>query len=69
MRNIDCINGKKTRHISKKPATRSNELLELIHIDTCGPFDILSWAVKSISSLLSMTSHDIVTFFCSMKSP
>ena len=40
---IDCIKGKQTRHKSKNPTIRSNELLELIHTDICGPFDILSW--------------------------
>ena len=30
---MDCIKGKQTRHISKKPTIRSNELLELIHTD------------------------------------
>jgi len=28
---VDCIKGKQTKHISKNSATRSNELLELIH--------------------------------------
>ncbi|RDX74091.1 hypothetical protein CR513_46201, partial [Mucuna pruriens] len=34
-----CIKGKQTKQISKNSATRSNELLRLIHIDICGPFD------------------------------
>ena len=33
---VDCIKGKKTKH-TKKGATRSNELLEIIHTDICGP--------------------------------
>jgi len=41
---IDCIKGKQTRHTSKNPATRSSELLELIHTDICGPFDAPSWS-------------------------
>ncbi|WVZ04530.1 hypothetical protein V8G54_025336 [Vigna mungo] len=40
---IDCIKGKQTKHISKNPATRSSQLLELIHTDICGPFDTKSW--------------------------
>jgi len=32
---LDCIKGKQTKHISKNPATRSSQLLELIHIDIC----------------------------------
>lgn len=38
---LDCIKGKQTKH-TKKSATRSNELLEIIHTDICGPFDIPS---------------------------
>ena len=33
---MDCIKGKQTKH-TKKGATRSNELLEIIHTDICGP--------------------------------
>ena len=33
---LDCIKGKQTKH-TKKGATRSNELLEIIHTDICGP--------------------------------
>lgn len=40
---VDCIQGKETKHISKNSATRSSQLLELIHTDICGPFDVLSW--------------------------
>ncbi|KAL2327971.1 hypothetical protein Fmac_021398 [Flemingia macrophylla] len=40
---VDCIKGKQTRHTSKNPTTRSTQLLELIHTDICGPFDIPSW--------------------------
>ncbi|XP_019056627.1 PREDICTED: probable receptor-like protein kinase At5g47070 [Tarenaya hassleriana] len=40
---IDCIKGKQTKHTVKKAATRSTQLLELIHTDICGPFDISTW--------------------------
>ena len=40
---VDCIKGKQTSHISKYPATRSTESLQLIHTDICGPFDVPSW--------------------------
>ena len=36
---VDCIKGKKTKH-TKKGATRSNELLEIIHTDICGPLSV-----------------------------
>ena len=35
---IDCIKRKQTKH-TKKGATRSTQLLEIIHTDICGPFD------------------------------
>ena len=35
---MDCIKGKQTKH-SKKGATRSTQLLEIIHTDIYGPFD------------------------------
>lgn len=41
---IECIKGKQTKHITKKPATRSSQLLELIHTDICGPFEAPSWS-------------------------
>ena len=37
---VDCIKGKQTKH-TKKGATRSTQLLEIIH--TCGPFDASSF--------------------------
>ncbi|KAL1195638.1 Retrovirus-related Pol polyprotein from transposon TNT 1-94 [Cardamine amara subsp. amara] len=40
---LDCIKGKQTKHIIKKPATRSTQLLEIIHTDICGPYDAPSW--------------------------
>ncbi|RVW63029.1 Retrovirus-related Pol polyprotein from transposon TNT 1-94 [Vitis vinifera] len=36
---VDCIKGKQTKH-TKKGATRSNELLEIIHTDICGPLSV-----------------------------
>jgi len=39
---VDCIKGKQTKHI-KKGATRSTQLLEIIHTDICGPFDASSF--------------------------
>ena len=39
---VDYIKGKQTKH-NKKGATRSTQLLEIIHIDICGPFDAPSF--------------------------
>ncbi|RVW56243.1 Retrovirus-related Pol polyprotein from transposon TNT 1-94 [Vitis vinifera] len=36
---VDCIKGKQTKR-TKKGATRSNELLEIIHTDICGPLSV-----------------------------
>ena len=36
---VDCIKGKTTKN-TKKGATRSTQLLEIIHTDICGPFDV-----------------------------
>ncbi|KAM1663096.1 hypothetical protein ACFXTN_038807 [Malus domestica] len=35
---IDCFKGKTTNSTNKSKATRSNDLLEIIHTDVCGPF-------------------------------
>ena len=43
---IDCIKGKQTKH-TKKSATRSIELLEIIRTNTSGPFDVSSFGGKS----------------------
>lgn len=39
---VECIKGKQTKH-TKKGATRSSQLLEIIHTDICGPFDVPSF--------------------------
>ena len=39
---VDCIKGKQTKH-NKKGATRSTQLLEIIHTDICGPFNTPSF--------------------------
>ena len=36
---MDCIKGKQTKH-TKKGATRSNELLKIVHTDICGPLSV-----------------------------
>ena len=42
---VDCIKGKQTKH-TKKGATRSTQLLEIIHTDICGPFDARSFGAE-----------------------
>jgi len=40
---VDCIKGKQTKHTVNKETTRSSQLLEIIHTNICGPFDVLSF--------------------------
>ena len=40
---VDYIKGKQTIH-NKKGATISNHLLEIIHTNICGPFDVPSFS-------------------------
>ena len=40
---VDCIKGKHTSHTNKNSATRSTQLLEIIHTDISGPYDIPSF--------------------------
>jgi hypothetical protein len=39
---INCIKGKQIKY-TKKGATRSSQLLEIIHMDICGSFDVTSF--------------------------
>jgi hypothetical protein len=39
---IDCIKGKYVKHIKKSGAIRSSGVLEIIHTNICGPFNIRS---------------------------
>ena len=39
---VGCIKGKQAKH-TKKRATRSTQLLEIVHTDICGPFDVSSF--------------------------
>ena len=39
---VDCIKGKQTKH-TKKGATRSTKVFEIIHTNICGPFDTPSF--------------------------
>ena len=67
---IDCIKGKQTRHISKKPTIRSNELLELIHTNICGPLDISSLgSEKYFTTFIDNFSWYCFLFLLHEKSP
>ena len=45
---IDCIKSKQTQ-LTKKEAIRSKQLLEIIHFDICGPFDVPSFGGEKYS--------------------
>ena len=40
---VECIKGKQTKH-TKKRVTRRTQLLEMIHTDICGPFEVSSFS-------------------------
>jgi hypothetical protein len=50
---VDCIKGKYVKHIKKGGATRSLGVLEIIHIDICGPFNVRS--VDDFNSFVTFT--------------
>ena len=41
---VDCIKGKHVNHPIKKAATRSSQLLEIIHTNICRPFNVPSFS-------------------------
>jgi len=63
---VDCIKGKQTKH-TKKKATRSTQLFEIMHIDIYGPLDVefsenkgtLSTLLMIMSSLLQEKSRAV----------
>ena len=48
---VDCIKGKHIKH-TKKGATRSKRLLEIIHTNICGPLPIPCFTGERYLSLL-----------------
>ena len=54
---MDCIKVKQTKH-NKKGATRSTQLLKIIHTDICGPFDAPSFGgEKYFITIIDEFSH------------
>jgi hypothetical protein len=39
---VDCIKGKYVKHIKKSGTTHTSGVLEIIHTDICGPFNVRS---------------------------
>jgi hypothetical protein len=37
---VNCIKGKYVKHIKNGGATRSSGVLDIIHTDICGPFNV-----------------------------
>ena len=50
---VDCIKKKFAKQIKKDGAKHISEILELIHIDTCGPFNVQS--VDGFSYFITFT--------------
>ena len=60
---VDCIKGKQTKHTTKG-ATRSEELLEIVRTDICGPFDSPSFSnEKYFISFIDDFSHYCYIYF------
>jgi hypothetical protein len=50
---IECIKGKYIKHIRKMGATHSSGVLEIIHTDICGPFNVRS--IDEFNSFITFT--------------
>jgi hypothetical protein len=50
---IECIKGKYVKHIKRMGVTRSSGVLEIIHTDICGPFNVKS--VDGFNSFIIFT--------------
>jgi hypothetical protein len=50
---IDCIKGKYTKQVKKYEATQSAGVLEIIHMNICGPFPIK--CVNGFDSFITFT--------------
>src|SRR5262249_39705637 len=62
---VDCIKSKQTKHI-KKGATRSTELIEIIHIDIYGPFDVPSFSGEKLFITFIDDFYVMVMSICCM---
>jgi hypothetical protein len=52
---VDCIKGKYVKCIKKIGATRSSGVLEIIHTDICGPFNVRS--IDGFNSFITFTNN------------
>jgi hypothetical protein len=50
---VECIKGKFVKHIKKSGTTRSSDVLEIIHTDICGPFNVIM--VNGYNSFITFT--------------
>ena len=61
---VDFIKAKQTKH-TKKGATRSTRLLEIVHNYICGPFDVNSFGKERYFITFTMTIHvTIMSTYC-----
>ena len=64
---VDCIKRKQANIISKKEATKSTQLIEIIYTDISRPYDVPSFGGKKNLSPLLMIFHIMIIFICCMK--
>jgi hypothetical protein len=50
---VNCIEGKYVKHIKKSGTTHSSGVLEIIHNDICGPFNV--WSIDGFNSFITVT--------------
>jgi len=59
---IECIKGKRT-NIRKLGAEKAKDVLELVHIDICGPFPTTSWKGQTLNICtfgVVLLRHDLI---------
>jgi len=65
---VDSIKGKQTKH-TKKRVTRSTQLLEIVHTNICGPFDVNSFRnERYFITFIDYYSHYSYTYLLHEKS-
>jgi len=66
---IACLEGKQSRTYNKEPSPRATRPLELLHSDSCGPFETLSIAkYKYFIIFVDDDTHYVWVFFLKTKS-
>lgn len=66
---VHCLKGKQTRQpFKKKNAQRASEVLELVHIDVCGPMKETSWGgARYFMTVIDDKTRKIFVYFLKSK--